>query len=336
MREVHSANYGVYGARKIWHELRRQGHPTVRCTVERLMRDAGTDASIGSVGALDNALMESTIGLYKTELIKPRGPWRSLAQVELATAEWVDWYNNQRLHRVGATHRVGVEVQVFRAVRRLPNDSMVVAFLAGALVADVVRARVGAAFFAGAFFAAALAAGAFFGGAFLAAAAFAVGLRLGEAVVAETSFFRATRGVVGVGFSPGVLAALAPVARFVAAATFLAATFRLGGIFVAPVALVGPGDLRAGTVVLRGLILAPPRLSPASPALPDDRRGGSPGPDRRGVPAPPVAKRGTEGPRPAAWTGQCGRKWKMQHYPTLRALWESIPLHSAVTLDRVD
>ncbi|NHO85120.1 transposase [Micromonospora sp. CMU55-4] len=61
--------------------------------------DVGIDASIGSVGdALDNALMESTIGLYKTELIKPRRPWRSLAQVELATAEWVDWYNNQRLH----------------------------------------------------------------------------------------------------------------------------------------------------------------------------------------------------------------------------------------------
>jgi len=60
---------------------------------------AGIDASIGSVGdALDNALMESTIGLYKTELIKPRGPWRSLADVELATAEWVDWYNAQRLH----------------------------------------------------------------------------------------------------------------------------------------------------------------------------------------------------------------------------------------------
>lgn len=209
--------------------------------------------------------------------------------------------------RAGATHRVGVEVQVFRAVRRLPNDSMVVAFLAGALVADVVRARVGAAFFAGAFFAAVLADGAFFGGAFLAATAFAVGLRLGEAVVAETSFFRATRGVVGVGFSPGVLAALAPVARFVAAATFLAATFRLGGIFVAPVALADPGGLRAGTVVLRGLILAPPRVSPASPALPDDRHGGSPGPDWRGVPAHPAAKRGTEGPRPAARTGQCGR-----------------------------
>jgi transposase InsO family protein len=42
--------------------------------------------------------MESTIGLYKTELIKPRRPWRTLAQVELATAEWIDWYNHSRLH----------------------------------------------------------------------------------------------------------------------------------------------------------------------------------------------------------------------------------------------
>ena len=55
--------------------------------------------SIGTVGnALDNALMESTIGLYKTELIKRLGPWRTLTDVELATAEWTDWYNNRRLH----------------------------------------------------------------------------------------------------------------------------------------------------------------------------------------------------------------------------------------------
>jgi putative transposase len=60
---------------------------------------AGLDASIGTVGdALDNALMESTIGLYKTELINRRGPWRTLSDVELATAEWVDWYNAKRLH----------------------------------------------------------------------------------------------------------------------------------------------------------------------------------------------------------------------------------------------
>jgi putative transposase len=42
--------------------------------------------------------MESQIGLYKTELIKRRGPWRSLAEVELATAEWVEWFNTTRLH----------------------------------------------------------------------------------------------------------------------------------------------------------------------------------------------------------------------------------------------
>jgi putative transposase len=55
-------------------------------------------ASIGSVGdALDNALMESIIGLYKTEIIKRLGPWKTLADVEIATAEWVDWFNNRRL-----------------------------------------------------------------------------------------------------------------------------------------------------------------------------------------------------------------------------------------------
>lgn len=61
--------------------------------------DAGIDASVGTVGdALDNALAESTIGLYKTELIKPRGPWHNKKEVEIATAVWVDWYNNHRLH----------------------------------------------------------------------------------------------------------------------------------------------------------------------------------------------------------------------------------------------
>jgi putative transposase len=224
IRRIHAANYGVYGARKVWHELQREGTAVARCTVERLMRRAGLcgvvrgrkvrttvpdadheraadrvnrdftaecpnrtwvadftyvatwsgivyvafvvdvysraivgwnaatnkrtplvlgaldmglwrrdragraveaglvhhsdagsqytsfrftthlmtadiDASIGTVGdALDNALMESTIGLYKTELIKRGGPWHGLAEVELATAEWVDWYNARRLH----------------------------------------------------------------------------------------------------------------------------------------------------------------------------------------------------------------------------------------------
>gem|GEM_PF-673078 len=225
IQKVYTSNYRVYGARKVWRELNRQGHAVARCTVERLMRElgiqgavrgkriittipggqverapdlvdrdfvalapnrcwvadfthvktwsavvfvafvvdtfsrrivgwsaatvketvfvldalemalwqrdrdqqpvtagelvhhsdagsqytsfrlaehleaAGIAASIGSVGdAYDNALMESTIGLFKTELIKPQRPWKTLAQVELATAEWVDWYNHRRLH----------------------------------------------------------------------------------------------------------------------------------------------------------------------------------------------------------------------------------------------
>jgi putative transposase len=61
--------------------------------------DVGVDASVGSVGdGYDNALAESTIGLYKAELINRDGPWKTLAEVELATLEYVDWYNNARLH----------------------------------------------------------------------------------------------------------------------------------------------------------------------------------------------------------------------------------------------
>ena len=61
--------------------------------------DAGVDASVGSVGdAYDNALAESQIGIYKTELIGPEGPWRDLEDVEYATLEWVDWFNNERPH----------------------------------------------------------------------------------------------------------------------------------------------------------------------------------------------------------------------------------------------
>lgn len=62
--------------------------------------DAGITGSIGTVGdALDNALMESTIGLFKTEVIDHERPvWTSWRQVEQATASWVHWYNHQRLH----------------------------------------------------------------------------------------------------------------------------------------------------------------------------------------------------------------------------------------------
>ena len=50
----------------------------------------------------DNALAETVIGLYKTELVRNRGPWRGLDDLELATLEWVDWFNHRRLlHHIG-------------------------------------------------------------------------------------------------------------------------------------------------------------------------------------------------------------------------------------------
>ena len=61
--------------------------------------ELGARVSAGSVGdSYDNALAETVFGLYKAELIHRRGPWRSVAQVELATADWVRWWNERRLH----------------------------------------------------------------------------------------------------------------------------------------------------------------------------------------------------------------------------------------------
>ena len=63
------------------------------------LAEAGAAPSVGSVGdAYDNALAETEIGLFKTELINRRGPWRTVDDVEIATLEWVDWFNNRRLH----------------------------------------------------------------------------------------------------------------------------------------------------------------------------------------------------------------------------------------------
>ncbi|WP_371798074.1 IS3 family transposase [Streptomyces albidoflavus] len=246
IQQIFDANYRVYGARKVWRELHRQGHFVARCTVERLMRElgvagavrgkkiittipdgsverapdlldrnfvapapnrcwvadfthvstwsgvvyvafvvdtfsrrivgwsaalsketrlvldaldmalwqrdrdekphqrgelihhsdagsqytsfrlaehldaAGIAASIGSVGdAYDNALMESTIGLFKTELIKPGQPWRTLSQVELATAEWIDWYCHRRLHgEIGHIPPVEYETNYYLATTK--------------------------------------------------------------------------------------------------------------------------------------------------------------------------------------------------------------------------
>jgi putative transposase len=219
IRRVHAENFGVYGARKVWRQLHREGIPAARCTVERLMArmglrgvvrgktrrttipdattprpadlverrfsaerptqlwvadltyvatwsgfvyaafivdvysrfivgwqtstslrtdlaldalemaiwrrrgeleglvhhsdrgvqylairytkrlaEAGAVTSVGSRGdSYDNALAETIIGLYKTELIRRGGPWKGIDDVEYATLEWVDWFNHRRL-----------------------------------------------------------------------------------------------------------------------------------------------------------------------------------------------------------------------------------------------
>lgn len=78
------------------HSDRGGQYLSIRYT-ERLL-EAGIEPSVGSVGdSYDNALAETVIGLFKTEVIRRRGPWRSLEAVEYATLEWVDWFNNRRL-----------------------------------------------------------------------------------------------------------------------------------------------------------------------------------------------------------------------------------------------
>ena len=82
---------------------------------ERLA-EAGIDASVGSVGdSYDNALAETINGLYKTEVIRKRGPWRNIDAVEYATLEWVDWFNNRRLlEPIGNIPPVEFEMAYYR------------------------------------------------------------------------------------------------------------------------------------------------------------------------------------------------------------------------------
>ena len=80
----------------IHHSDRGSQYLSIRYT-DRLT-EAGIESSVGSVGdSYDNALAESINGLYKTEVIRRKGPWQHVEAVEYATLEWVDWFNNRRL-----------------------------------------------------------------------------------------------------------------------------------------------------------------------------------------------------------------------------------------------
>jgi transposase InsO family protein len=85
---------------------------------ERLI-EANIEASVGSVGdSYDNALAETINGLYKTEVIRHRGPWRNIDDVEFATLEWVDWFNNRRLlEPIGNIPPAEFEMAYYRQLR---------------------------------------------------------------------------------------------------------------------------------------------------------------------------------------------------------------------------
>jgi len=84
------------GSGLIHHSDRGSQYVAIKYT-ERLT-DAGVEPSVGSVGdSYDNALAETINGLYKTEVIRRRGPWRTVEAVEFATLDWVDWFNHRRL-----------------------------------------------------------------------------------------------------------------------------------------------------------------------------------------------------------------------------------------------
>jgi putative transposase len=84
----------------------------------------GAVRSVGSKGdSFDNAAAESLIGLYKTELIRRRGPWRGLDDVEIATLEWVDWFNHRRLHSAcGDIPPIEYEDNHYRSIAGLTED----------------------------------------------------------------------------------------------------------------------------------------------------------------------------------------------------------------------
>ena len=94
---LEQALYSRTGTKGLVHHSDR-GSQYLSIRYSERLAEAGIESSVGSVGdSYDNALAETINGLYKTEAIRSRGPWRHIDDVEYATLEWVDWFNNRRL-----------------------------------------------------------------------------------------------------------------------------------------------------------------------------------------------------------------------------------------------
>jgi putative transposase len=122
-RRRHNARFTAQGI--VFHSDAGSQYTAVSFT-EALL-EPGIAPSVGTVGdALDNALMESTIGLYKTELVDRARSWSGAAELERETADWVHWYNTNRIH-----HSIGkmspIEFEELYELTKLAADHTAVA-----------------------------------------------------------------------------------------------------------------------------------------------------------------------------------------------------------------
>ena len=99
-----------------------RGVQYVSITYTERLAEAGIAPSVGSVGdSYDNALAETVIGLFKTEVVRRLGLWRSLEAVEFATLAWVDWFNHRRLlEPIGFVPPAEAEAAFYNALERKP------------------------------------------------------------------------------------------------------------------------------------------------------------------------------------------------------------------------
>ncbi len=95
-----------------------QGSQYVSLAYSERLAAAHIRSSVGAVGpSIDNALAETINGFYKTELIKKRGPWRKVDHVEIATAEWVDWFTPPPLRACGDVPPAEMEAAHYAQLR---------------------------------------------------------------------------------------------------------------------------------------------------------------------------------------------------------------------------
>ena len=107
----------------VHHSDRGVQYLSIRYT-ERLA-EAGAVTSVGSRGDAYDALAESVIGLFKTELIGKQGPWKNLDDVEFATLEWVDWFNHRRLlEPIGHVPPAELEEEYYRQAASREEEAL--------------------------------------------------------------------------------------------------------------------------------------------------------------------------------------------------------------------